>query len=203
MALSPAASKGLLALAGAGAAGGGLAGGIHLLKSTPTIQDQLKSLELISSLDPSKVDAQWNEEFTLDSERIKAAIPSVNSGQELKNWCSDSLKKESKGNDDLIVQVKKWCTIGTIEERLSRKKGKAFIVDTEDTEWEKIYNNNTTGSDRKAIGLDENKDDSAKKDSDKKAIKAFCTKEKGNKFLAETKTTSADRVEKWCMKSSS
>ncbi|AEW45850.1 hypothetical protein MHC_04970 [Mycoplasma haemocanis str. Illinois] len=203
MSLSSGALKGLLAFAGVGAAGGGLAGGIHLLKSTSTIQDQLESFELISSLHPSKTDAQWNAEFTLDSEKIKEVIPLVNSGQELKKWCSESLKKKSKGNDDLIAKVKRWCVVGTIEERLSRKKNKTFILDTEDSEWEKIYNSNTTGSDRKAIGLDENKNDSSKKDSDKQAIRSFCTKEKGNKFLAETKTTSADMVEKWCMKTSS
>ncbi|AEG73625.1 hypothetical protein MHF_1389 [Mycoplasma haemofelis Ohio2] len=204
MELSPAASKGLLTLAGVGAAGSGLAGGAYLLKKTDTIQDHIKSLnlELISSLETSKVSAQWEAEFNLGKESIKASISSIDSWEKLKNWCSESLKAKSEGNGDLISKVRKWCVLGTIEEKLARKKGIEFISDTDSEGWEKIYTDNSVSTDREAIGLAGTKNDSQNKDSDKQKIKDFCNTKKTEKFLAETKTTSADRVEKWCTKTS-
>ncbi|CBY93330.1 hypothetical protein HF1_13220 [Mycoplasma haemofelis str. Langford 1] len=201
MAISPTAAKGLLTLGGIGAAGGGLAGGIYLHKQNQTIHTHIKSLslELISSLDSSKVDAQWNAEFELDKEKIKSTLPKVDSSEKLKDWCSESLKAKSEGNESLIANVKKWCVIGTIEERLSRNAGKSFILDSEDSEWEKIYTSEDVKTVREAIGVTTTQADT-NKDADKQKIKDFCSSTKIKKFLAETKNISFDRVEKLCMK---
>ncbi|AEG73599.1 hypothetical protein MHF_1363 [Mycoplasma haemofelis Ohio2] len=200
-------------IAGAGLAGG-IAGGSYLAspyllpkkEESPntTIEDHINSLKLklISSLEQSKVAKQWEEEYKLDEANIKASMPEASTWEKFKEWCGTSLQLKKSEHESLVSKVQKWCTIGTIEDRISRKSGKSLISEEGATDdWEKIYTTNNQSADRTALGL-EGSPNNTKKQSDIDAIKAFCKQEKKKDFLAENKESSFDRVEKWCTKTS-
>ncbi|AEW45854.1 hypothetical protein MHC_04990 [Mycoplasma haemocanis str. Illinois] len=199
-------------IAGAGLAGG-MAGGSYLVStylfprkdqfSNKTIQDHINSLKLklISSLDKSKVAKQWEEEYKLDEANIKSAIPEAITWEKFRDWCETSLQLKKSEHENLVSKVQKWCTVGTIEDRISRKSGKSLISEEGFTsDWENIYTTNNQAADRKTLGLEENQN-SGKKQTDIETIKSFCRVEKRKDFLADKKGDSFDKVEKWCTKS--
>ncbi|AEG73612.1 hypothetical protein MHF_1376 [Mycoplasma haemofelis Ohio2] len=198
-------------LTGTAATGGVVGGGvlanslISKSASKETLGDYFnsKKLTLISSLEDSKEDKQWSEEFTLDQANIKKYDSKITDKEKLKNWCQDSLKLEKEKNKELIPHLEKWCVLGTIESRLLRS-GSELIGDSEEAEWTKIYDKHTTSEDRAKVNLTGTKEQNTNnKTTDIQAIKQFCTNKKGGTFLAEEKASVYDVVIQWCTKDKS
>ncbi|AEW45258.1 hypothetical protein MHC_01960 [Mycoplasma haemocanis str. Illinois] len=182
-----------------------IGGGVFTIKyiydksSSISIESHLKykNLTLISSLNSA---SQWDEEYKLDKDAIKAVIKVANDsegGTKLKEWCSQQLSKPFKESEDLS-KIERWCTVGKISQRIP--KGKELLNnESETSEWEKIYNKNVDQSERNKIALSNSKGDGTK-DNDLSTIKKFCSDNKDKPFLADKKTTEYDLVNLWCIK---
>ncbi|AEG72796.1 hypothetical protein MHF_0524 [Mycoplasma haemofelis Ohio2] len=199
--MNPEMMKGAYALGAASAIGGGAftAKYIYDRSSSISIESHLKSknLTVISSLNST---SQWEEEYKLDKDAIKAEIQITNDnegGTKLKEWCSQQLSKPFKEGEDLS-KIERWCTVGKISQRIP--KGKELLQDgAESSEWEKLYNKNTDQSERSKLSLASSKEDGTK-NSDLTAIKKFCSDNKDKPFLADRKATEYDLVILWCIK---
>ncbi|AEG73609.1 hypothetical protein MHF_1373 [Mycoplasma haemofelis Ohio2] len=189
-----------IGLSGVAAAGTGLTG-YYLYSKSPqddSIRSKLSSFRLISSLSKEEVEKQWKAEFEIDKDEIKKVITHITDenkgGEALSKWCGENLDKPAK--EPLLTNVKRWCTIGSIESRIS--KDKTFIGEAEQ-DWESKWSQHSTTEKRKKIGLTQTKGDGTK-ENDVAAIKAWCNQNRSKDFLAKEKEAVYDEVVSWCVK---
>ncbi|AEG73543.1 hypothetical protein MHF_1307 [Mycoplasma haemofelis Ohio2] len=192
-----------LGLAGVSAVGAGSAGTYWYVTSSKTVQDELTGMKLTSSLKltQEEMKSQWQEAFTDDKDAIKAIISGItddnNGGEALKNWCSSSLSKSPEKS--LVDNVKKWCTVYTVEEKAKRNKKVLLNNESSTSDWKSVWTKNADSNKRTKIGLTGNKEEN-KKTQDVEAMKKWCDQKRKSEFLAKEKSTVYDVAIEWCSK---
>ncbi|AEG73633.1 hypothetical protein MHF_1397 [Mycoplasma haemofelis Ohio2] len=194
-------------LLGSVAAGGVGTGGVmtlrHFSSKEESIKEALKGedIELISSLAIPK--AQYELEYESDKDLIKKEInyqgdKKDEGGAKLKEWCDSKILLPSKDNGDLISKIKKWCSIRTVSNQLSRAGKTLLTASSKADNWNKALQEvKKVKKDRTKVGLDGNWDQNTDT-NDINTMKTWCTGKGDEKFLATNKESIYDIVESWC-----
>ncbi|CBY92488.1 hypothetical protein HF1_04800 [Mycoplasma haemofelis str. Langford 1] len=195
--------KGLTALTGAAAVGGGALLFSNISNKTPNTVayhlEKIKNLKLITSLPSSEVNVQWIEEYNIDKEAIKKVLTEINSddsngGAKLREWCESQISKEFKGNEDLS-KVERWCTIGKISHRIPSGKN---LISGGASAWTSIYDSSTPLKHKDKLQLLDSQE-SNDKDNNLAKVKKFCEETKDKDFLASKKADEYDVFIEWCI----
>ncbi|AEW45820.1 hypothetical protein MHC_04820 [Mycoplasma haemocanis str. Illinois] len=185
------------------AVGAGSAGTYLYVISSKTVQGELKEMKLISSLNltSEEMKSQWQEAFMDNKDAIKTVVKEItddnNGGERLKNWCLSSLHKSPEKS--LVDNVRKWCTVYTIEEKANRNKKVFLNNDSPISEWESVWTKNADSSKRIKIGLPGNKEEN-KKSQDIEFMKEWCARTRKMEFLVKEKTSIYEVALEWCSK---
>ncbi|CBY92419.1 hypothetical protein HF1_04110 [Mycoplasma haemofelis str. Langford 1] len=199
-------AKGGIATAALGtAATGAYAGSIYLKESvSKRLSDE--GYTLISSIkNPEHEALQWKEEFKSDKTAIKTLLKLTDDnddlgGKSLKSWCSSKLSESYSEKLEHLESVKKYCTLKTIGDWLTRNNKKLLTNDSENgSKWDATYNKRKTAKTSRAlVGLADEwpQDSTDKKEADLPIIKRWCESTSRTHFKAYEQTFT--HVKEWC-----